>query len=356
MFKRTIMSFVLVLTLTAGIASAQYGDDSPEARNVVNTITALPEFQQELASYPEYNYYIERNEDVWYLELFVESEDDELWLAVIIVDAETLEVIEVERGDGEDMEMEDGEDDENEDDEEYEEVEITPEIQAVIDSVAADEQFAPMLAEFPNYRTFVEEEEAGYLIVGFYVPGEDEMFLGEAFVQRSTMMIEGAMVARFLTESEIEARRPEILAIAQADMAVSAVLAELPAETTPYIIYEPLEQMWYVVYENGLETYEVTIGEPEDDDAMMRGLSVLGIENISEFEQAELDQIARDEAVALAFEAPAFEEIDLPDGWYTRITQLSETTYGVDFVTEDGTLIMQVVVDTGQNTIVEVVQ
>ncbi|MEM6283338.1 MAG: hypothetical protein AAF787_14180 [Chloroflexota bacterium] len=339
MLKKTLITLALVLTLTAGIATAQYGDNSPEAQAALTMLTATDEFQQLVSDYPNYSTFIEREENEWLIEVFAETEDDEIWLGAAWIDATTLEILGYETADGED---------------EQEEMEITPEIQIIIDTIAATEDFAANLAQYPGYQSFAYEEGNEYVLIGFFASdGEDEeIFLGEAFVQRDNMQIVEAFVPVFLSPDEIAQRTPEIIAIAEADMAVASMIAELEL-TNPQVEYEPDEQTWVVFYEQGYDFYEVILGADEE---AMTGLMVLDVRVFSEFDEAEREQLARDEAITLAFEADALANIDLPEDWFTRITPLGANLYGVDFITEDVTLIVQVIVDINQQQIIEVIE
>lgn len=334
MIQRTLAALILAAALTVGSASAQFGDDSPQAQNVLVLVTADERFSELIEAYPDYNYYIEDNDETWFVELFVEDED--IWLGEAVVDAETLEIVDMEIGEGD-----------------PEALEITPELQQVIDTISADDRLAPVLANFPEYQVEVFDE-GEFAVVAFFAGDDDEedFFLGEAFIHKETRDIEGIMVAQLLSAEQIAERTPQIIAIAESDPAVAAILAEI-GTTAPSVEYHAFEGTWGVYYEDGFRFYEILVGPPEEEESISGELVVLHVESYSEFDTTELEQMERDNAIALAFEADAFQTMDLPEDWFTRTTPLGDGIYGVDFVTEDGTLILQVVVDLPANRIIE---
>ncbi|NDJ61082.1 MAG: hypothetical protein GYB67_08145 [Chloroflexi bacterium] len=335
LIKRTLIALLFTLALTTGVLFAQDGDNSPAAQHVVALVAASEPFAELVAQYPNYRSYTEMEDGYWYVELFVINDEDEIWLGEAFVNADTLEIESINLG---------GDD--------FGEASTSPEAQAAIALVAASEDFVTLLAQFPNYEAYAFEEEA-YIFVEFFAPGdEDDMFLGEAAVARDTLMIDYTVVAQFLTDAEIEARTPEVIRLAEADPAVTALLADLPA-TTPYVEYNPIEAAWLLYYENGLDLYEVIVGEPDDTESP--GLAVLDINNVSEFDAAAREQLDRDRAVTLAFSADVFEEIDLPAAWFTRTTPLGNGLFGVDFITDTGDLLLQVIVDLTTDSINQVI-
>lgn len=333
MTKRIAMILLaLSLLVTGGAALAQ--DTSAEA--VVELVATSESFSALVAEYPNYEYYVEQEDDYWYVELYAFDGEDEIWFGEAYINVETLEIQHVFVPSLFDIEN------------------LSPEAQAAIVIVESDENFAPLLADFPNYEVFAYEEE-GYVFVEFLGIGDegDEVYLGEAFINSTNMQIEEYFVAQFLTPDEIAEQTPQILELVEKDPAVMNLLATLPP-TRPFVEYEPVGAAWLVYYEDGLDIYEVRIVESEEPD--MAGLVVESVENVSDFDEAERAMIDRDRAVTIAFEAGPFTHMDLPDDWMTRATPLGDDLYGVDFVTEDGQLILQVIVNMNSGTITEVVE
>ncbi len=333
--KRTLTILLLTLLLTTTAAFAQ---NDPEAELIATLVAASEPFAAFVDEYPNYEFYTELNGDVWYVELYAVDDDEEIWFGEAWINAETLVIEDYDlAGDDDTFEME-----------------ISPEIQSIIDVVATDDAIAANLTQYPNYEAYAFDE-GEFVIVEFAGVNEegDEVFLGEAFVRKNGVIIEEIYAPVFLTDEQIAAQQPQIQQIVEADPSVNALLADLPNPYTS-IEYSPGEG-WIVYYESGLEVYEVIVGDAEDDEADTE-LRVLGIRDVAEFDTTEREQILRDQAVTIAFEAEPLERIDLPDEWFTRTSPLGNDLMGVDFITNDGTLILQVIVNTATETVTEVVE
>lgn len=343
MFKRLYLT-LLVMLLAMGVAVAptalaQEDMPDPDAERIVTIVAASEPFLPFTTEYPDYGYYAERDGEFWYIELFYVDGEEEIWFGEALIHAETLEFDYVYTAEGE------GEED----------VPPSPEALAAVDFVKADPDFATLLAMHPNYQTEIFQE-GNAVFVAFFID-TDEAFipLGEAFIDINTLEFYEKQVPVFLTPEQIAAQTPQIVQFAQNSPVVQELVAGLSdPNQQPDVEYDPSGGWWLLFYEDGLDIYMVAIGESnhrEEDGVLI----VWEIRNVSEFDEAERDRIERDQAITIAFNAEIFETLDLGDDWMARANPLGEGLVGVDFITTDGTLIVQIIVDLPSEMVREVV-
>lgn len=364
MLKRIASICLMILLLSAAITHAQFGDSSPEAQAALSQAAADARVAAVLAQYPDYNTYVTLDEDLWYIEFYREQDGDELMLAVLLLDAESLAVDDIEylinadSDDEEDFDDDEGEDDEEDFDDEGDDESEDDEgsVQsggAVVELAKTDPDLGTLLADFPDHWAEVFEED-GTLVVEFFIDGDDdeEILLGAASINPEAMTIEEVFIAAILSDAEIAQQQPEIIRIAQSDPVVADLLPG--DDPVPSLVeYEAEEGRWSVYYEVGLNIYQVVVGEYEDEDSGEMLIGVIDINNLSEFSEAEREQIARDNALSLAFDAEVFNTLPLPESWFSRVSPLGGGQYGVDFITESGQLIAQVIVDLPSERVLE---
>lgn len=217
----------------------------------------------------------------------------------------------------------------------------------VIAVAAASEEFVEALANYETYDTWAEplEEDPNTWFVEFYVESED-IFIGEALVDTTTWEIVESFVVEVLSEAELQAGEALVLNAIMSDSEVMAVVKD-PSEWQIFVQYEGFDNMWSVVFINGLNEWEALVGVFEGE-AYIESFTQL--EAMDAYEEMEDE---RGRAVMLAFEAEGVDAaLEGIDNWGTFAQPQADGTWSVLFVTFDRALFF-VMVDLANETILE---
>ncbi len=219
--------------------------------------------------------------------------------------------------------------------------ENSPEAQQAIDLVAAQEDVAAYLANHPGWvgDAWPEGDDSSIWYVDFY-DGATEEWLGSGSVDLATQEVLDITIPRELTPEEFQAGQAEIEAFLAADAAVQARLGSYPKLWEHDISYDPWEQRWEAWYYRGLDAFTAILYF-EDNGSLF-------LENIVDpyvLEEAAAEQMRRDQAVALAYEAEGIDDaLANVDNWRTYVEHQGEGRWTVEFVA-DGQLLFSALVD-----------
>ncbi len=227
--------------------------------------------------------------------------------------------------------------------------EPSPEAQQAIDLLAAQEEVAAYLANHPGWVGEAwPEEESSVWYVDFY-DGATEEWLGGGSVDLASQEILGISIPRELTPEEIQAGKAEIEAFLAADAAIQARLGSYPRLWEHEISYDPWEQRWEAWYYHGLDAFTVLLYFEED--------GRIYLDNIVDpyvLEEAAAEQLRRDQAVELAYEAEGIDDaLAGVDNWRTYVEHQGEGRWTVEFVA-DGQLLFSALVDIDAWNVMEV--
>ncbi len=219
--------------------------------------------------------------------------------------------------------------------------EPSPEAQQAIDLLAAQEDVAAYLAKHPGWvgEAWPEGDESSIWYVDFY-DGATEEWLGSGSVDLASEEVLDISIPRELTPEEFQAGQAEIEDFLAADAAIQARLGSYPKLWEHDISYDPWEQRWEAWYYHGLDAFTVLLYFEED--------GRIYLDNIVDpyvLEEAAAEQLRRDQAVELAYEAEGIDDaLAGVDNWRTYVEPQGEGRWTVEFVA-DGQLLFSALVD-----------
>lgn len=208
-----------------------------------------------------------------------------------------------------------------------------------IEQVAAMPEFAEMLANYDNYTAEAFELEDDLWEVEFYIDlGEDFQYLGYAIIALESGDLLASYIPVVLSIEELAELEPRVLALAQGDPEIAAVVTN-PAEWTIEAYYVAIEQGWEVYFERGLEAWTVWVVFEESEATGEREFYIAEVYNETQLESYQAEADRRDRAVMLAFDAPGADDaLATSDDWTTLVQMLSDMRYTVEFVAGDARL------------------
>ncbi len=225
-----------------------------------------------------------------------------------------------------------------------------PQAQKAIQLVAASEQFADFLAQYPNWLGWAEQDDGDWWYVEFWSADYEE-WLGEAVVNLQTGEIRESFVPRPLPAEKYAELLPRVQAYALADGEVQALLGD-PAQWEVWADYDRWEGVWFVDFTRGLDHY-VAVVRVETDENGQQAFVLEELFDANLMDAEEQERANRDTAVALAYEAEGVDAaLDGHDDWTTYVEPLEENVYSVEFVA-GGQELFHAVVNIAQGTILE---
>lgn len=323
--------FFVLLSLMLVFALPTLAQDDATRQAIIDVVTSDPTVAEALSQYNQDDITIyfepaEEGENIWNLEFVLETGDDEEFLGWILFDANTNTILEMEGA--------------------RQELQISAEQRAaVIELVTSQPQFAEQLAAYPNYEVEIygeSDEDELFLEVEFFIDqGDDNVWLGWALVDANSRSVVDFFLPLILSEEEMAEQSPAIVAFAQNDPEVLALIGN-PAEWQTYPNYNLYEMVWEVAFVRGLEIYIVWVfSEPEAEEFP---LSIVNIYREDEMTEQQAENNRRDTAITIAYEYPSLDDvIAVTDDWQAFVQPQSENVYIVEFVSGDTRLACLVV-------------
>ena len=194
--------------------------------------------------------------------------------------------------------------------------------------LAAHEPVSSFLADYSDWQGEArqEHEQGNIWSVELYSEAADE-WLGYGLVNAKTGEIIEFFVPRELTPEEFQAGRERVEKLVFGDAEVLALLGD-PELWEHETGYDRWEARWYVWFAKGLDEWAVTV-------EMGDGWESIEIIDPNALEEAEQEQLLRDQAIELAYEAEGVDKaLDGVDDWRTYVEHQGGSQWTVSFVND----------------------
>ena len=208
---------------------------------------------------------------------------------------------------------------------------------------AADEEMAWHISHYNwNADAYQEDEESTVWTMEFWSEdsaGEYEEWLAWAEVELADGTVRDAYVPRELTAEEYQEGQAIAEALVLNDIAVQAAVGDISHwEYDTY--YDRWDQAFYVSLWYGLDEIYVSIQLDEEN----RSYYIEQITDANVLEEAEQAELARNQAIELAWEADGiWDVLQHFDDWTTYVEHQGGSQYSVAFVTTDAELFYAIV-------------
>ncbi len=211
----------------------------------------------------------------------------------------------------------------------------------VINLIAASPKAAAFLATVPHWYAEAYQEEGDIWGADFFDAGND--WIGWGQVNIATGEVLELSMPTVLTPEEFQAGQAAVERLVLNDGEVLALLGD-PDLWEHSIDFDGYEDMWYVYFERGLDSWLVRVQYDEET------YWLDGIINPDALSAAEEREQNRNTAIELAYSAPGvWDALDGVDDWFTYAENQSGSQWSVSFTTETGERFFALVdIDTGE--------
>lgn len=203
--------------------------------------------------------------------------------------------------------------------------------QAAIDLAAAQPEVALYLSGFASWRAdaWQEDESSTVWFIDFYDVAKDE-WIGNARVDVALAQVLEYYAPRELTSEEFQAGQAKIEAYLPYDAEVTARMGN-PDLWYHTVTYDRWESNWKVYYARGLDEFVVLMNMDENGEVYLDQITDPYL-----FEEKEAAELARNQAIELAYSAPGLDAaLEGRDHWRTYAEQQDGARWSVAFVADE---------------------
>lgn len=210
---------------------------------------------------------------------------------------------------------------------------------------AGHEEFVDFLAEKGDWGAWAYSEDDNEIwVVDFYLENDEEEWLGYAVLNIETGEVYEAFAPKPLPTDVHAELQSQVLKLVQNDEEMLARIDDI-SQWEHWIHYDVYEQVWYVAYYRGLESWAGVVEvEFIDDSYEVQYIAVVDVVDPSQFEEQEAIANQKNQAIALAYEADGIWEVmDGYDDWTTLVSDQGDGNWAVQFISEDDMLFFALV-------------